>query len=240
MNINFDLNYWGGKTYRVRLEESLYDIDLIVIYNRYGDEFMRIRTKDGQYFEYGYYNDRKHFTDEDSTYDIKPISFCKDDEHSTLSNKIFWKFHSDRGFGYSKHNGIWDDIGIGPEKYEDTKWATHLLIEFCNYLQDCYRQKIFYNAEDYKPKLIRFIGVNGIDEKYIKELDKVKFTSKREGIDGYCGKHKYNKDETIICDSVVFCYYKGKIRSDKSITKRTIGYDEWGCESYEINCKQFR
>ena len=236
MKTNFILHYYGGMDLQVRLEEDWNDIDLFIIYEDHGDEFLRIRTKDGENYKYGYVGNRKNIFDESSYYITQPELFCIEDEHSSLANEIFHQFNSDRSWYTTTYQRVFSDLG-GVEKHEDKKTATRRLVEACNFLQDAYSLKIFYNVDDYKRRCIQYIKENELDEKYIERMNKVKWTSKRNGIDGYCGKMKYFDKDCILCENVRLIIHKNKIKHN--CTKRVIEHDEWGIDTYEINLKQF-
>ena len=236
MKTNFILHYYGGMDLQVRLEEDWNDIDLFIVYEDHGDEFLRIRTKDGSVYEYGYVGNRKRILDEGIYYTTQPELFCIEDKHSTLANKIFHQFNSDGSWYTTTYKKVFSDLG-GVEKHENKMTAIRRLVIACNYLQDAYSLKIFYNVEDYKRRCIQYIKENELDEKYIEQMDKVKWTSKRNGIDGYCGKLKYFDKDSILCENVNLIIHKNKIKHN--CTKREINFDEWGVSTYEINLKSF-
>lgn len=236
MKTNFILHYYGGMDLQVRLEEDWNKIDLFIVYEDHGDEFLQIRTKDGNVYKYGYVGNRKGILDEGSCYTTQPELFCIEDKHSTLANKIFHQFNSDRSWYTTTYQRVFSDLG-GVEKHYDKETATRRLVEACNYLQDAYSLKIFYNVDDYKRRCIQYIKENELDEKYIEQMDKVKWSSKRNGIDGYVGKLKYFDNDRIICENVRLIIHKNKVKHN--CTKREINFDEWGIATYEINLKQF-
>lgn len=238
MKTNFILHYYGGMDLQVRLEEDWNDIDLFIVYEDHGDEFLRIRTKKGEHYEYGYVGNRKYMYNEKQYYITQPELFCIEDKNSTLANKIFHQFNSDRSWYTTTYQRVFSDLG-GVEKHDNKLSATRRLVEACNYLQDAYSLKIFYNVEDYKRRCIQYIKKNELDEKYIKQMEKVKWSSKRNGIDGYCGKLiDFCVDEnSIICDNVKLIIHRNKIKYN--CTKQAISHDEWGVDTYRVNLKQF-
>lgn len=238
MKTNFILHYYGGMDLQVRLEEDWNNIDLFIIYEDHGDEFLRIRTKDGENYEYGYIGNRERLIDCDSSdnYITQPELFCVKDEHSSLANKIFHQFNSDRSYYTTTYQRVFSDLG-GVEKHYSKIEATRRLVEACNYLQDAYSLKIFYNVDDYKRRCIQYIKENELDEKYIEQMNEVKWSSKRNGIDGYCGKMKHYDENYIFCESIKLIIHRNKIKHN--CTKRENYFDDWGNSTYEINLKQF-
>lgn len=221
------LTAWDGYTLKLNLEESEDDIVLKIKYEDHGDEYLLVKTKSGEMFEYGMWVNIDNFNRFDHTDWIRKTElYCKEDEHCKMSNdRFFWCEREMFDSSWYKYR-IYD------------KYRAQYIFEMWVHLHDqMYESNIYYKANDYKYKTLSFLEKNGINtEENLKIVETIHFDSKRDGFDGVCGKRKITSND-IYCDSIRYVIYNGK-RVWAKVRKGDT--DDWGCITKILSLNQFK
>jgi hypothetical protein len=240
------LRNWGGIRLNANIDEELEDIDLAILYNDHGDDFLLIRTKDNTYYEYGWWlNRERHFYPKyddlyNGTCDWKrwfvrrPELLHKIDNNSEFSNRIHREFYRcfEESYNYIK--------GYKQHSTEDAQRRFNRFIEFMH--REVESAGITYDKEeyDYKQKLKFYLEKHDImTEENIAKLENVKWDSRVNGADGTSGKRSY-KGKALLCgDSIEFIYHKGK-KLNLNKVRMKWRTDSWGTDTFELSLKQFK
>ena len=241
MKINETLNYWNKEIMEVVTDEELKDIDLAIKYHDHGDEFLYIRTYSKEQYVYGYWFDRpglsefditKNNGESDSSHIRRPILYKKPDVRSEMSNEVYWATRSDC-------IGIMDHTMCGPVIAGESA-----IRRLYNSLDEVKRiitkhPDTMYHLENYKKDFVQFIICNFPEstDKYIKDLDEIKWTSRVNGFDGIAGKR--NADNDIYGDGIREILYRGRSFDINKVTYNVSHRDEFGSNTYHLNTNQF-
>lgn len=235
------LNNYGKVVVLANVEENEDDVNLIIKYSDHGDEFIFVRTKNGEMYEYGYYLNRSGFPDierlENSwakDYFIRnPIMYFKTDVMSGLSNSI--------------HFRIRDSINKDRDcfKYRKEYSADYAQLKFNDILEYIEQQKnkgIRFDCENYKSDLKCYLDVNGImTAENMDKLSKMSFNTRVNGVDGIAAKRKienYNGFR-LSGDDILRIIINGKEKDPSKISKKVF-YDDYGVEGFSLSLGQFR
>lgn len=71
------LKAWGGYDFMVNIDERTDEIELEIKYEDHGDEFLLIKTKQGEIFVYGYFENRIDYFENDESLVRKTELFCR-------------------------------------------------------------------------------------------------------------------------------------------------------------------
>jgi hypothetical protein len=242
MNVNLNeiiLGNYGGIRVDAKVDEKLEDVKLIIEYDDHGDEFLIVKTKDNNIYEYGWYLNRKYTMDYDEVINSesdcgfirKPKLFYKEDDNAQCSNDIFWRL---------RDWGIYDHMSSRVQKHS-TMMAQHYFDSFVEFMiDDIQNRGIMYHHENDKSTLVMYLDENDIlTQDNLDKLEQVKFDSRINGIDGFAGKRSLSIDDRIYGDDIQYIYYNGKFRDIKK-TKKKHSYDNWGYKRFDLSLKQFR
>ena len=183
MKIQETLQNWGDVVVTAITEEEINDIERAVVYCNHGDDFLLIRTKDGDYYKYGWFLNRTLYPDYDElAYDnsfiVKPHLYNLYDKYHEKENEIFELYYAtmtDRFTNRVRH-------------YEKEK-AIEIFEDFKVLMYRVSLSKYTYNAENYKERVRRFLVENDILDNDTEEiLERIKWSSRINGFDGTAGK----------------------------------------------------
>ena len=245
MNVNLNeiiLGNYGGVRVDAKVDEKMEDVKLIIEYDDHGDEFLIVKTKDNNIYEYGWYLNRICTMDYDDVINSesdcgfirKPKLFYKDDKHCEFSNKIYWEFDRrfENSFKYVK--------GYKQHSMEDAQYRFDKFIEYMH--REVEPVGIIYDLSryGYEQDLKHYLDKHDIlTEENIVKIENVKWSSKINGIDGFAGKKSLSIDDRIYGDDIQYIYYNGKFRDIEKVKKKH-SYDDWGFKRFDLSLKQFR
>jgi hypothetical protein len=225
------LKGWRSMDLIPQIVEKEEDVWLIITYTDHGDDFALIGTKDGKYYEYGYFMNRRYFDPKRADWIRKPMSYKKEDVHAIAANEIYFRFERDlkrdhMSFGYDKIYG----------SQESAQRVFDGLLKFMN---DMVNGEFFIEKWDYKEKLERWLILNGINtDENLEKLKKAKFDTKVDGFDGIAGKREIDKSYILYADRFNKIYANGK-KYDRRKVSRGRFTDEWGITTYEMLLSRF-
>ena len=238
------LRNWGGINVTADIDEKLKDIKVAVKYSDHGDDFLFVKTKDGNEYEYGWYIDRQDVfcpdydelikSPNDYGFIRKPrLIYAYDNKH-VLSNEIFL---------YVKKNFV-EDISFGsyryPYEYDDTYIAQLKLDNYVEFMKDIYGRKITYHKNDDRQEIEYYLKKTGIlTQENIDKLNSVRFSSSENEIDGSAGKVKRNVGKVLEGDRVEFVWYNGEFQELNNKQIRHY-YDEDYFERFKLYLNQFK
>ena len=232
------LRNWEGINVVADIDERLEDIKVAVKYSDHGDEFLFVKMKDGNTYEYGWYIGRRDMlcpdyddlikSPDDWGFIRKPKLSCAYDKRCKLGNKIYW-FVADRFYDRMAMRTIKDDPRTAQWKFD----------EYVRFMEKIYEQRITYHKEN-DEKIIRdYLTVNEIlTQENLDKLNSVRFSSGENGIDGSAGKKKRYAGNVLEGDRVEFVWYNGEflIWSSKLVVHH---YDREYFERFQLYLNQF-
>lgn len=238
------LKNWGGINVVADIDEKLEDIRVAVKYSDHGDDFLFVKMKDGNEYEYGWYIDRRDVfcpdyddlikTPNNCGFVRKPRLIYAYDNNCALSNEIFW---------YVEKNFV-EDISFGsyrcPYKYDDPYTAQLKLDDYVEFMRDIYGRKITYHKNDDRTEIEYYLKKTGIlTQDNINKLNSVRFSSSENGIDGSAGKKKRNIGKVLEGDRIEFVWYNGEFQKLNNKQVRHY-YDEEYFERFKLYLNQFK
>ncbi len=225
MKLQETLHNWGGVILNCVTDEEIQDIDLAINYHDHGDDFLYVRTKNGEHFEYGYWLNRDR---EFHSFIKEPNLYFREDERSKLSNEVFRVIHN---------GGLQEWMDFGPRKYNDADRRLKRVIMLVKaYIRKAEDNRIRYDFKSYLDYIRTFIVLNELKEEEY-ELDNVRWNSRINGFDGEAGK--MNGYHILEGDGITKIFYRGKEFDIKKVSFKRNERDEWGCCTKEMNTNQF-
>lgn len=217
------------------IEEKIEDIDLMIKYTNYGDEYLVVRSN-GKYYEYGWWQARIGHPDyealdkpwTDRYYIRKPKLYFKYDKKCELSNDIYWLFTE----------YIHDRILNRPLRKYSKERAQSDFDYYLWRMKEYTESGIIYHNDDDENEVIRYLEVNDIKtEDNLAKLEEIKFNSRIDGADGIAGKREIGC--TVSGDTIDFIFYKGEPVHWRK-TKRKYHHDRFGFSVFTLDMKQFK
>lgn len=227
---NYILTNWGGYNVKPNVEETDDEIKLMVLYEDHGDEFIIIRTKEGDTYEYGYYLNRPNgywgFVRE-------PKLFTAVDKWSALANRTF--AYLEEELFVEEFKCIW--FPTKKPRICSKKYAQRIFDNIIKYFDEIYTLKIHYEEPYHKGQVLKFLKDNEIDTPdNLKKYENIKWTSKIDGIDGVAGKRLYTNSR-INCDRIIKLWHNGGYRKLPSMKESE---DDYGCTRVSLNLRQYK
>lgn len=218
---NVALSAWGGICVSSKIDERKEDVDKLAIYQDHGDDYLIVKTKDGNVYRYGYFRNLQYSP---SFYVREPVLFRKEDERSSISNKIFFLIRGDHGYGF-----------IDRMTYRITKdskpTANYKFHSFIKSMDEIYKTGVMYHQDDDKKIVKNYLKENDIDtEENLRLLDTIVFNTSYYGIDGIAGKVEMGDFKWIIGDRLKYAFANGK---RVWLIRHYHSSDDWGCNSYK-------
>lgn len=213
------LNYWGGYVFKTNIDIPDEDIVVAVKYMDHGDDFIAVKTKDEEIYEYGFWGNRDRFY---GTYLIDPIlNYEKEDEHASLSNAICFR-------AMEASEGGWTE---NLKKIVDV-WSFNHYISDLKRIFDKY-EGVYRSKEKYKNDLIRRLKeINLYTEENIEKVNSLPWTCKVDGVDGIAGK--LNGCSIIHADRIDWVYINGE-KVEENLKINVSYEDEYCVEIYSLN-----
>ena len=232
------LRDWGGINVVADIDENLEDIRVAVKYSDHGDDFLFVKMKDCNAYEYGWYIGRRDTfcpdydelikTPNDFGFIRKPKLYCAYDKRCVLGNKIY-RYVEGRFYNCFNMRTIKDDP-------RTAQWKFNSYVKF---MKEIYEQRITYHKEKDEKTIRDYLTVNEIlTQENLDKLSSVRFTSGENGIDGSAGKRNKYMDKELVGDRVEFIWYNGEFQDlDKLKTKYF--YDRDHFKRFKLYINQF-
>lgn len=231
---------YGDYVMKAEIEEKPEDIHLCVGYTDHGDEFIYVRTKNGNAYIYGYWCNRNYEPDYDrllehpsKDYVRLPKLFKNLDKGSQLSNSIYHDM--DYYIDYSNYRSkSWDPAS--------SKWSREYKFEsVVETFQRAAASGIKYDWEDKRNILFEYLRKYDMDSPdNLKIVEELPMSSRIDGFDGVAAK-KTCERETLYFDDLNFVIKDGvELRKDQiTVLEDSDSGDEWGFYTSYLLLDQF-
>lgn len=232
---NLTLNTWVDYTVRVDIEEPAESISDLIIYENHGDEYAIVHSAD-KWYRYGcYFNfSGSHRRDFDHLM-RRPEEFAKYDDNATCINRIY-RVIEDTIMSHIKYD-------LTTEQYVSdisSDYAQRCFNMAVKAFADGYESGFYYNLDSRQGDLMReFLIANHIDTpENLAILDTVHFNSKRDGLDGICGKDDISENRVLGIEDVRVWYHNGRnMKVDFStrhldLDNDDVRTDDWGMDTW--------
>lgn len=234
------IHAWGGYIMKAEIEEAPENINLCVGYTDHGDDFIYVKTKDGDAYIYGYWCNRNFQPDYEKLlehpskdYVRLPKLFKAPDKNSKLSNSIYHDM--DYYMDYSEyHYTTWNPA--------HSDWDSNYKLEcIVKTFQDAAASGIQYDWEDKRRILFEYIEKYGLNTPDIlKIVEELPMSSRIDGFDGVAAK-KICEDDTLYFDDLNFVIKNG-VKLDPAqiiVLEDSDSGDEWGFYTSYLMLDQF-
>lgn len=205
------LGNYGGIVVKSSIDEKAEDVNLAILYQDHGDDFLVIRTGK-KIYKYGWLVNRPFhpsYSDLDKEWNKdkfvrNPRLFYKEDKGCCLSNEMFFWFESqlepEYGDGFFKHHRT------RKESYKEVVWR---LEDIKGTMKTYADRGITYDASYEKEMLLRYLKANdAMTEETMDIVNSIKWDSRIDGFDGIAGKEE--TDNLILGDSIKFIIHNGQ------------------------------
>lgn len=235
------LRGWEGINVTANIDEELSNVKVAVKYSDHGDEFLFVKTKDGKTYLYGWFIGRRDYmlcpnyddlnnSQDDYGFIRKPKLYRAYDNRSSLSNRIY--FYVDREFDNGHHFDV--------PRIDTPECAQVKFNNYVRFMSDVYNMGITYHKEKDKKFIERYLKENGIlTADNVEKLERVKFSSGENGVDGIAGKRKTYISKRLNGDKIDTVWYDGEFLDLKRVKFKSY-LDREYFERFALNLDQFK
>lgn len=237
------LRNYGGIVVKSSIDEKAEDVNLAILYQDHGDDFLVIRTGK-KIYKYGWFVNRygyPDYSDLDKEWNKdkfvrNPRLFYEADERCCLSNEMLFWFEDQLEPEY-RDGSFWSSRRVRKESYEQVVWRLKYIKEKMKTYAD---RGITYNADYKKEKLLRYLKANdAMTEETMNIVNSIKWDSRIDGFDGIAGKEETGN--LIFGDSIKFIIYNGQKIDPKDYKAKVKShydddevYDDDVCDDDEV------
>ena len=253
--MKFTLHNWGGMI--VEADIDLANVVAAIKYNDHGDDFVVVKTNDGDVLKYGYFLNRdgnrgdyydfiRKYRDEyegEGKCYLKLPELFRGDHDSEVSNAIFFRTENFT----TEEKGYW---GFRDTKVYSDKRSAQLNFDwYCEDMKKFYEgteKRIwggYYSGSyhcDHTNDVIRYLRANDIlTEENLQKIDDLKKWWRVGEIDGIAGIRRSSGD--IVGDCITWAFRNGEeVKPDSIKTERLSEYTEWGeFDQFGLDLDQF-
>lgn len=243
------LRNYGGIVVKSSIDEKTEDVNLAILYQDHGDDFLVIRTGE-KIYKYGWFVNRPFYPDysdldkewNKDKFVRNPRLFYKEDKGSCLSNEMFYWLEDQLEPEYRK-GSFWSSRRVGKESYKEVVWRLEDIKETMKTYAD---RGITYDADYKKEMLLIYLKANdAMTEETMNIVNSIKWDSRIDGFDGIAGKVETNN--LISGDVIKFIIYNGQEIDPKEWVKSHYDEDDdddydydYGQETFTIDINQFK
>jgi len=239
---------WDKIALKADIEEKEDQIRAMIKYDDHGDEFIYIRTKNGPDYEYGWYLNRRGYPDYDkldnymsrwhsNLFIRKPFLLAGYPKNSDESNEIYF-YTKEILFDQDKWHWFSDDRY---KKYNQSKSAQSNFDFYFDIIEGIYKNHKTVYHTNHCDDVLGYLRVNQIEtEENLAKVRELAHFYRIGAIDGTAGKKEISDNDSLYGDSVIWVWRNNKfLNKGEYKIRRTRETDEWGCDQFKLNLKQF-